>query len=162
MVDVRHFTRRTRLAAEFMISRSAGLGLTPNTIASSSLHNAPRHPMSRERVSLDIATHRSRRRVTCAKSWDRNAPAASFIVKGSLKVRRRSPDGRRARPEFAIFKVSVGTADRPRLVFKPIHPTRSADAAPPTVATRAAPAPRRRKPLAFCRRFRGPSIRSQL
>jgi hypothetical protein len=136
IVDVSNLMRFAGLAAELTTARSSGLGLAPEATASSTLHNAPRQAVSRERMSLDSRLSRC---IKSAEISDRNAPAASFVAKGSLRVARRSPEGRRASPEFAIFRVIVGTALCLRSALKLIHPKQTADVAPPISALRAVP-----------------------
>jgi hypothetical protein len=162
IVDVSDLMRFAGLAAELTMARSSGLGLVPEVTASSNLHNAPRQAVSRERMSLDRAARRLSRCIKSAEISPRNAPAASFVAKGSLRVARRSPEGRRASPEFAIFRVIVGTALCLRSALKPIRPKRTADVAPPISALAAAPVRRQHKPLAFCQHSRGRSTGSQL
>ena len=142
IADVRDFMRFAGPAAELTMSRSSGLGLVPEATASSSLHSAPRQVVSRERTSLDTATRRLPRCMTSARNSDRNAPAASLVPRGSLRVARRSPAGRRASPEFAIVRVIVGTALCLRSALKPVRPKQTVDVAPPRSALRASPVPR--------------------
>lgn len=161
IVGVRDFIRFAGLAAELTMSRSSGLGWAPAATVSSSLHKAPRHVVSRERTSLDRTARRLSRRSASVQISRRNAPAVSLVAKGSLRVARRSPDGRRASPELAIFRVIVGTVACLRSALKPIRPGQTAGVAPPIEASGAAPVPRQRKVRGFCQRYRGRSTDSQ-